>query len=74
MKIQKRLKKLIDVVDRFDDIEDEYKDFNTIGDLFYCLREFKKSYYFFNKGIEKLSGWFRSRGMLPQDGYDIKMK
>ena len=28
----------------------------------------------FNKGIDKLSGWFRSRGMLPQEGYDIKMK
>ena len=28
----------------------------------------------FNKGIDKLSGWFRSRGILPQEGYDIKMK
>jgi len=28
----------------------------------------------FNKGIDKLSGWFRSRGILPQEGFDIKMK
>ena len=28
----------------------------------------------FNKGIDRLSSWFRSRGMLPQEGYDIHMK
>ena len=27
-----------------------------------------------NKGIDKLSSWFRSRGMLVQEGYDAKMK
>ena len=28
----------------------------------------------FNKGVDRLSSWFRSRGMLPQEGYDIHMK
>ena len=27
-----------------------------------------------NKGIDKLGSWFRSRGLLPQEGYDIQMK
>ena len=27
-----------------------------------------------NKGADRLSSWFRSRGLLPQEGYDIHMK
>ena len=27
-----------------------------------------------NKGIDRLGGWFRSRGFNPQEGFDIKMK
>ena len=27
-----------------------------------------------NKGIDKLSSWMRSRGIMPQEGYDIHMK
>ena len=27
-----------------------------------------------NKGMDKLGSWFRSRGMLVQEGYDAKMK
>ena len=27
-----------------------------------------------NKGVDKLSSWFRSRGILPQEGFDIKMQ
>jgi len=27
-----------------------------------------------NKGMDKLSSWLRSRGILPQEGFDIKMK
>ena len=28
----------------------------------------------FNKGVDKLAGWMRSRGILPQEGFDIKMQ
>ena len=28
----------------------------------------------FNKGVDKLAGWMRSRGILPQEGLDIKMQ
>jgi len=27
-----------------------------------------------NKGMDRLSSWFRSRGLLPQEGYDTLMK
>jgi len=27
-----------------------------------------------NKGVEKLGSWFRARGLLPQEGFDIKMQ
>tara|TARA_R110002073_G_scaffold303484_1_gene471814 strand:- start:50 stop:4417 length:4368 start_codon:yes stop_codon:yes gene_type:complete len=28
----------------------------------------------FNKGVDRLASWMRSRGILPQEGFDIKMQ